>query len=163
MSDREKLFPTKFPGYYVSRSGKIYREPNKKDNTKELVEVGQHLRGGIHTRQYKAVSISLKDERGKYLKQIKYYSHRLIAETLINNPHNLTEVNHIDEDKLNNSVDNLEWISHRDNFLHSPPQRNSQGHWLPGGLWDLIEKLPELKKTAKHGIIEELLGGTECE
>ena len=78
------------------------------------------------------MNISLKTESGKLLKQIKYYSHRLIAETLIDNPHNLTEVNHIDEDKLNNSVDNLEWISHRDNFYHSPPLRNSHGHWLPG-------------------------------
>ena len=132
MSDSDKFFPTTFPGYYVSRSGKIYREPIKRDHTKELVEVSEWLRGGAHTKQYKAVNISLKTESGKLLKQIKYYSHRLIAETLIDNPHNLTEVNHIDENKLNNSVDNLEWLSHRDNFYHSPPRRNSQGHWLPG-------------------------------
>ena len=119
MSDQEKLFPTKFPGYYVSRSGRIYREPIKRDNTDKLVEVSEWLRGGAHTRQYKSVNISLKDERGKTLKQIKYYSHRLIAETLIDNPHNLTEVNHLDENKLNNCVDNLEWISHRDNLEYS--------------------------------------------
>ena len=86
MPNSKKIIPTKFSGYYVSRSGKIYREPIKRDHTKELVEVSEWLRGGAHTKQYKAVNISLKDERGKLLKQIKYYSHRLIAETFIPNP-----------------------------------------------------------------------------
>lgn len=44
--------------------------------------------------------------------------HRLVAEIFIPNPDNLPEVNHIDEDKTNNRVDNLEWKSHRDNCNH---------------------------------------------
>lgn len=47
-----------------------------------------------------------------------YFIHRLVAETYIPNPHNLPEVNHIDENKYNNCVDNLEWISHKDNMNH---------------------------------------------
>lgn len=48
-----------------------------------------------------------------------YYIHRLVAMTYIptNNIH--LEVNHIDGNKANNNVNNLEWISHSDNIKHS--------------------------------------------
>ena len=129
MPSSEKLFPTKFSGYYVSQSGKIYRDPIKRDHTSSPVEVSEFLRGGAKTRQYSSVNISLK-ENGKFIKQIRYYTHRLIAETLIPNPQNLTEVNHIDEDKLNNSVDNLEWVTKAQNFSHRNPQRDYHGRLL---------------------------------
>lgn len=41
--------------------------------------------------------------------------HRLVAEAFIPNPNGLSDVNHKDEDGLNNKVDNLEWLSHKDN------------------------------------------------
>lgn len=45
--------------------------------------------------------------------------HRLIAITFIDNPDKLPEVNHIDEDKHNNNVINLHWISSSGNKQHS--------------------------------------------
>ena len=44
--------------------------------------------------------------------------HRLIAETLLPNPNNLPQVNHIDGNKLNNKIENLEWTTNAKNTQH---------------------------------------------
>lgn len=67
------------------------------------------LKGGITKDGYNVVTLR-KDNIGKI-----YSIHRLVAETFIPNPNNLPEVNHKDENKVNNHVDNLEWCTHQYN------------------------------------------------
>ena len=45
--------------------------------------------------------------------------HRAVAETFIPNPSNLPQVNHKDGNKLNNNIDNLEWVSEKQNLIHA--------------------------------------------
>ena len=45
--------------------------------------------------------------------------HKAVAETFLPNPDGLRDVNHKDGNKLNNNLDNLEWVSHRDNTMHA--------------------------------------------
>lgn len=48
-----------------------------------------------------------------------YYVHRLIAHHFIPNPDNKPEVNHIDGDRNNNNVSNLEWVTSSENSQHA--------------------------------------------
>lgn len=48
-----------------------------------------------------------------------HYVHRLVAQTHINNPHGLPEVNHKDGNRTNNFVSNLEWVTGQQNKQHA--------------------------------------------
>ena len=60
------------------------------------------------------LQVKLSKEGQWYYKRV----HRLVAEAFIPNPNNLKQVNHIDGDKTNNEVSNLEWIDNKNNTQH---------------------------------------------
>lgn len=74
--------------------------------------IKKHLRGHYGA-MYEAVTLS-KNGVSKV-----YSVHRLVAEAFIPNPDRLPEVNHKDENPLNNSVDNLEWCTRQYNIDYS--------------------------------------------
>lgn len=85
-----------YPDYYVDDSGNVYSR--KYGYLRKLKQYPK-------TYGYLYVALS-KNGKKDYLRV-----HRLVAEAFIPNQDNLPEVNHKDEDKTNNSVDNLEWCT----------------------------------------------------
>jgi hypothetical protein len=61
--------------------------------------------------------VSLSNGHGSISKN--FYIHILVATYFIDNPSNKSEVNHKDGDKSNNGVDNLEWVTHKENMDHA--------------------------------------------
>lgn len=72
----------------------------------------KHLKPKIDRYGYDVVTLSLKGKT--YYRTV----HRLVAQAFIPNPNNLPTVNHINEDKRDNRVKNLEWASIADNDNH---------------------------------------------
>lgn len=87
-----------YENYWIYDTGEVYNE-----NTK------QFLKGSIGEHGYRYYRLS------KNNKKKMFYSHRLVAEAFLDNPNNLPVVNHIDGNKLNNNLNNLEWVSYTDN------------------------------------------------
>jgi hypothetical protein len=122
----ENMKETQYPGYYITEDGKAYRKPRKNDkygyygnpNENGLIYLKPGYRGSTKNKNYyyDCINISLYDENGKFLKQIKKSIHQLVAETFIPNPNNYTEIDHIDRNKRNNSKDNLRWVTRSENM-----------------------------------------------
>lgn len=93
--------------------------------------------------------VQLYDKNGKH----KDWSvHIVIAMTFIPNPDNLPEVNHKDENKLNNYVDNLEWCTRQYNLLYGTRiQRMSKRVACYDLNHNLIKIYDSISATAEDG------------
>lgn len=95
---KEEIFETKYANIFVSKRGNVYRKWTL-------------ISGHTYFRKYSLCDM------GGYLcicagidgEKTTLRVHRLIAETFIPNPNNYPIINHKDENKQNNNVDNLEW------------------------------------------------------
>lgn len=99
----EKWIPIKgFSNYLISNLGRV-KSLSKSYRYRKNDEIILKA----NTRQNGYLKVDLYANGKAYTKSI----HRLVAEAFIPNPDNLPEVNHKDEDKTNNRVDNLEWCT----------------------------------------------------
>lgn len=123
-----------YSSYEVSNLGRV----------KSLARECQHLDGTICHLKERILqqSITIKYRNGKidYTKvklvddqgiSHNLYVHRLVAEAFIPNPENLPEVNHIDLNKSNNNIYNLEWVSKQQNVercIQKPHKGSTNGN-----------------------------------
>lgn len=91
-----------YPNYSVTEDGKVWSHIYNKWLKLSLGKVGYYTVTLYHNMEFK-----------------KLYIHRLVAITYLNNNNNLAYVNHMDGNKLNNNITNLEWCSAADNNKHA--------------------------------------------
>ena len=99
----------KYKDYYISECGEVFKK----------------LAGYVNPDGYRAISVAYNK------KQLSRRVHRLVADTYIPNPKNKEQVNHIDGNRINNHVSNLEWATHFENMnaYRKPIQiNNKSGH-----------------------------------
>lgn len=80
--------------------------------------------------------------------------HRIVAETFIDNPHMLPCVNHKDESRTNNCVENLEWCSHHYNQHYGSCQQRK--HDSMQSYWGSEKHKSDLKRSGRTA--KQLLG-----
>lgn len=93
--------------YQASNLGNI-KSLNYRNTKKEKI-----LKGGINPSGYIIVGLHINNKR----KSIT--AHKVIATTFIENPNNLSEINHLNGIKTDNSVNNLQWCTHKENMRHA--------------------------------------------
>lgn len=93
----------KFPNYEINKNGVVRNKTTQKIIKPTLNNGGGYYKVGLYN--------------GDGQKTV--YVHRLVGVTFLPNPNNLPEINHIDGNKLNNCVSNLEWCTRKENAKHS--------------------------------------------
>lgn len=93
-----------FPEYLIYNTGKIYSL-----KTKRFLKLHYDSCGYRHVTLYKGTKSS----------RVTIKVHILVAKAFISNPLNKREVNHIDCNKSNNVVTNLEWVTKKENIKHA--------------------------------------------
>lgn len=111
--------------YEVSSHGRVRsldRFAKSNRNATQFVK-GRELTLVTMPNGYKATNLN---QNGK---GVPKYVHRLVAQAFIPNPSNLPQVNHKDENKSNNCVDNLEWCDNKYNINYGTArERISRSH-----------------------------------
>ena len=128
--------------YEVSNLGRV----------RSLDRYVKYSNGQIHLHKSKVLSL-LKGEYG-YIqvnlhcngKNKRCFVHRLVAQAFIHNPDNLSEVNHKDEDKSNNNVDNLEWCNRSYNINYGTRTERQKKTNIQNGLWTGLSREEYRKK-----------------
>lgn len=112
---------------YVRKDGRMYHKP-------EIILKPNYVSGYLRVGMYKN-------------KTFKYYLiHRLVAQAFLPNPDNLPEVNHLDEDKSNNRVENLEWCDRSYNMNYGTLQQRRIQTNINNGKYTGNSKTKEYRK-----------------
>ena len=106
-----------FDGYFISDEGVVFCNLGK-GNRRDIVEKKVPLYP-VNPRHGKTGYLRVYMRNSITNKRVDRYVHRLVAENFLPNPKGYKYVNHLDADRSNNSVENLEWCTAKQNTDHT--------------------------------------------
>lgn len=133
--------------YEVSNLGRVRRLESVVTNKNgvKLKVPGKLLKPGTNTCGYLLVNLCKNGIRRNFL------IHRLVSQAFLPNPDKKPQVNHLSEDKQNNSVENLEWCSAKENTNYGTRnKRASEKLSKPVLCIELNQIFPSLTEAARH-------------
>ena len=145
-------------GYALSNEGKVYsgRGIKNDENTGRISRIihddinkYKELKGSKDSKGYLCLDLRGKNGKLNYPK-----IHRLVAEVFLENPENLPQVNHIDGNKTNNNVENLEWVTNKDNRIHALENGLKKEMTYGVGQYDLDGNLIDTFDTAREALLK---------
>lgn len=121
-----------FPGYLIYNTGKIYS-----------LKINRFLKQTDDKHGYLQVTLYKGTKKSRTTIKV----HILVAKAFISNPDHYTEINHIDCNKYNNNVTNLEWCSREYNMQEAGRNNCNKESYLHSPLTeDMVKYIPELLK-----------------
>ena len=132
------------PRYEISEDGTIRNSQNGKIKSQYIGSTGYYM-----------VSFSYGN------KSNPHRVHRLLAFCFIPNPSKLPHINHIDGNKTNNDLENLQWVTHEDNMKHAfatglvnnSGEKNGQAKLNP-------DKVREIKQLLAIGVSQQKIANS---
>jgi len=103
-----------YPEYHITKDGRVYS--HKRNKFLSLI---------INSHGYKHVNLCRHNPQTNKVERKVNDIHRMVAKAYIPNPNNLPQVDHIDENKTNNNVTNLQWITTQGNV-----EKEHSYYWL---------------------------------
>ena len=167
----ENMRETQYSGYYITEDGKAYRTPGKYDRNGQHGEINEYgliyLKPGwmgsskYPEHRYECVNISIKDDDGKFVKQISKSIHQLVAEAFVSNPEGYTEIDHKDRNPKNNHYTNLVWCTHGENMKNKEFETYKITDMISGETWE-GRNLMEWARNHYHLVLPRLRDTTKC-
>ena len=131
--------------YQVSNFGRVKSLNYKRTGKERILKLLKHKCGYLYIGLHKDNNVK------------NYYIHRLVAEAFIDNPNNLPQVNHKDENKLNNVVSNLEWCDAKYNINYGTARERMTEKMINGKLSKKV-----FQYDLEGNLIREWASANEC-